>query len=68
MLLSLIQMYALGFLNYLNSMFNRFDTFVVISSILEFMGKKGVPPETFADNSIVDKLVREGFIDRLYKR
>src|ERR1051325_3965425 len=39
-----------------------------INSILEFMGKKNVPPETFADNSIVDKLVREGFIDRLYKR
>jgi len=39
-----------------------------INSILEFMGKKGVPPETFADNSMVDKLVREGFIDRLYKK
>jgi hypothetical protein len=32
------------------------------------MGKRGVPLETFADNSIVDKMVREGFIDRLYKR
>lgn len=39
-----------------------------INSILEFMGKKGVPLETFADNSIVDKMVREGFIDKLYKR
>lgn len=39
-----------------------------INSILEFMGKRGVPLETFADNSIVDKMVREGFIDRLYKR
>jgi ABC-type nitrate/sulfonate/bicarbonate transport system substrate-binding protein len=39
-----------------------------ISSILEFMGKKGVPMETFADNSIVDKMVREGFIDKLYKK
>jgi NitT/TauT family transport system substrate-binding protein len=39
-----------------------------ITSILEFMGKKGVPPETFADNSIVDKLVREGFVERLYRR
>lgn len=39
-----------------------------INSILEFMGKPGVPLETFADNSIVDKMVREGFIDRLYKR
>lgn len=39
-----------------------------LNSILDFMGKKGVPLETFADNSIVDKLVREGFIDRLYKK
>ena len=39
-----------------------------INSILDFMGKKGVPLETFADNSIVDKMVREGFIDRLYKK
>ena len=39
-----------------------------ISSILDFMGKQGVPMETFADNSIVDKMVREGFIDKLYKR
>jgi NitT/TauT family transport system substrate-binding protein len=39
-----------------------------INSILEFMGKKGMPLETFADNSIVDKMVREGFIDRLYKK
>jgi ABC-type nitrate/sulfonate/bicarbonate transport system substrate-binding protein len=39
-----------------------------INSILDFMGKKGVPLDTFADNSLVDKMVREGFIDRLYKR
>ena len=39
-----------------------------IDSILEFMGKKGVPLETFADNSIVDKMVREGFIEKLYKK
>lgn len=39
-----------------------------VNSILEFMGKKGVPVETFADNAIVDKMVREGFIDRLYKK
>ena len=32
------------------------------------MGKSGVPLETFADNSIVDKMVREGFIDKLYKK
>ena len=39
-----------------------------INSILDFMGKKGVPLETFADNSIVDKMVREGFIDKLYRK
>jgi hypothetical protein len=32
------------------------------------MGKKGLPIETFADNSIIDRLVREGFIDQLYKK
>jgi ABC-type nitrate/sulfonate/bicarbonate transport system substrate-binding protein len=39
-----------------------------LNSILDFMGKKGVPVETFADNSIVEKMVREGFIDKLYKK
>lgn len=39
-----------------------------INSILDFMGKKGIPLETFADSSIVDKMVREGFVERLYKR
>ncbi len=39
-----------------------------INSILEFMGKSGVPLETFADNSMVDRMVREGFIDKLYKK
>lgn len=38
-----------------------------IFSILEFMGEKGAPLETFADNSIVDRLAREGFIDKLYR-
>jgi hypothetical protein len=32
------------------------------------MGKKGQPIESFADNSIVDKLVREGFIEQAYKK
>ncbi|HWH78361.1 MAG TPA: ABC transporter substrate-binding protein, partial [Candidatus Binatus sp.] len=39
-----------------------------VQTILEFMGKKGVSPDTFQDNSIVDKLAREGFFDRLYKK
>ncbi|MBI4528464.1 MAG: ABC transporter substrate-binding protein [Deltaproteobacteria bacterium] len=38
-----------------------------IFSILDFMGVKGATLETFADNSIVDRLVREGFIDKLYQ-
>jgi ABC-type nitrate/sulfonate/bicarbonate transport system substrate-binding protein len=39
-----------------------------INSILDFMGKKGAPVETFADNTLVDKMVHEGFIDKLYKK
>jgi NitT/TauT family transport system substrate-binding protein len=39
-----------------------------VQTILEFMGKKGVPVETFQDNAIVDKLVREGFFDKIYKK
>ena len=39
-----------------------------VATILEFTDKKGVPLETFADNSIVDRLVAEGFIDKLYKK
>jgi ABC-type nitrate/sulfonate/bicarbonate transport system substrate-binding protein len=39
-----------------------------ISTILEFIGKKGTPPETFVDNSVVDKMVREGFVDKLYQK
>ena len=38
-----------------------------VQTILEFMGKKGAPLETFYDNSIVDKLAREGFFDNLSK-
>ena len=39
-----------------------------ISTILDFIGARGTPVETFADNSIVDRLVGEGFIDKLYKK
>ncbi len=39
-----------------------------VAATLELMGKKGLPIETFADNSIVDRLVREGFIDQVYRR
>jgi hypothetical protein len=32
------------------------------------MGKKPISVETIADNRIIDKLVAEGFIDRLYRK
>jgi ABC-type nitrate/sulfonate/bicarbonate transport system substrate-binding protein len=37
-----------------------------IAPIVEFMGKKPISVEAIADNRIIDKLVSEGFIDRLY--
>ena len=39
-----------------------------IAPIVEFMGKKPIAVETIADNSIIDRLVREGFIDKLYAK
>ena len=39
-----------------------------VATTLEFMGKKGLPIETFADNSIIDRLVKEGFVDQVYKK
>ncbi|HEX7229244.1 MAG TPA: ABC transporter substrate-binding protein, partial [Candidatus Binatia bacterium] len=39
-----------------------------VQTILEFMGKKGAALETFQDNSIIDKLTREGFFEKLYKK
>jgi NitT/TauT family transport system substrate-binding protein len=39
-----------------------------VQTILEFMGKKGISVETFQDNAIIDKLSREGFFDKLYKK
>ena len=39
-----------------------------LSATLEFMDKKGLPIETFADNSIVDRLVRAGFVEQIYKK
>ena len=39
-----------------------------VAASLELMGKKGLPIETFADNSIVDRLVQEGFVDQLYRK
>lgn len=39
-----------------------------VQTILDFMGKKGIPLETFQDNAIIDKLAREGFFERIYKK
>jgi ABC-type nitrate/sulfonate/bicarbonate transport system substrate-binding protein len=39
-----------------------------VAATLELMGKKGLPIGTFADNSILDRLVREGFVDQVYKK
>ena len=37
-----------------------------LTPIVEFMGKKPIPVETIADNSIVNRLERDGFIDKLH--
>jgi NitT/TauT family transport system substrate-binding protein len=37
-----------------------------LAPIVEFMGKKPIPVESIADNSIVNRLERDGFIDKLY--
>ena len=39
-----------------------------VQTILEFMGKKGIPLETFMDNTIIDRLSREGFFEKLYRK
>jgi NitT/TauT family transport system substrate-binding protein len=39
-----------------------------VAPILEFMDQKDIPLETFADNSIVDRLVAEGYIEKLYPK
>lgn len=39
-----------------------------VAASLDLMGKKGLPIETFADNSLIDRLTREGFIDQLYRK
>lgn len=39
-----------------------------VQTILDFMGKKGIPLETFQDNAIIDKLTREGFFERIFKK
>jgi hypothetical protein len=38
-----------------------------VETVLEMVGSKGAPKSALFDNSIVDRLARDGFIDRLYK-
>jgi ABC-type nitrate/sulfonate/bicarbonate transport system substrate-binding protein len=37
-------------------------------TILDFVGKKGVPLESFVDNTITDRMAREGFVEKLYRK
>jgi hypothetical protein len=39
----------------------------VIHSVLNWEGKGDVPVSGFFDNTIIERLTKEGFIDRLYK-
>ena len=38
-----------------------------VKTVLDWVGKSDVPVKTFYDNTIMDRLVEQGFIDRLYK-
>lgn len=38
-----------------------------VDTILEMVGSKGVPKTKLYDNSIIDRLMQEGFIEKLYK-
>jgi hypothetical protein len=40
----------------------------VIQTVLNWEGKPQTPVTDFYDNAIVDKLVKEGFVDRLYRK
>lgn len=39
-----------------------------VAASLELMGKKGAPLEAFADNSMIDRLVKEGFVEQVYRK
>jgi NitT/TauT family transport system substrate-binding protein len=44
----------------------RIDS-AAVDTILEMVGAKGAPKAKLYDNSIVDRLAQQGFIDKLYK-
>jgi hypothetical protein len=39
----------------------------VIQTVLNWEGKGSVPVTDFFDNTIIERLTKDGFIDRLYK-
>jgi NitT/TauT family transport system substrate-binding protein len=39
----------------------------VIQTVLNWEGKKDSSPNEFFDNSIIDAIIKEGFVDRLYR-
>jgi hypothetical protein len=39
----------------------------VIQTVLNWEGKGEIPVTEFFDNSIVDRIIKEGFVDKLYK-
>jgi NitT/TauT family transport system substrate-binding protein len=39
----------------------------VIQTVLDWEGKKDSSPNEFFDNRIIDAIIKEGFVDRLYK-
>jgi hypothetical protein len=60
---------AEGPLDFVNKYLNatpRVDP-AAVDTVLEMVGSKGAAKTALFDNSIVDRLAREGFIDRLYK-
>jgi ABC-type nitrate/sulfonate/bicarbonate transport system substrate-binding protein len=38
-----------------------------VDTVLEMVGAKGAPKTALIDNSIIDRLAREGFIEKLYR-
>jgi ABC-type nitrate/sulfonate/bicarbonate transport system substrate-binding protein len=38
-----------------------------VDTVLEMVGAKGAPKDKLYDNTIIDRLIHEGFTDKLYK-
>jgi hypothetical protein len=52
-------------MKYLDSV-PRIDA-AAVDTVLEMVGAKGASKSKLYDNSIIDRLVHEGFTDKLYK-